>query len=182
MADPRASRGASPLQSVLRRKGTQVFLTFILTGVRRSERWGHVNLVERTLRVVESKSEDGERLIALPIFWRASSNGTTRRASTGWTTTTCSAIPRRARGWTASGSGRSARHARSWASKAGYRIHDLRHAALTNLAAEATPIVLMATAGHRSMQTTKQYLRPAGTTFAGDAQPLEVGLLGGRNF
>ncbi len=43
-----------------------MFLTFILTGVRRSERWGHVNLVERTLRVVESKSEDGERLIALP--------------------------------------------------------------------------------------------------------------------
>ncbi len=47
-----------------------MFLTFMLTGLRRSElhalRWGHVNLVEGTLRVVESKSEEGERLIALP--------------------------------------------------------------------------------------------------------------------
>ena len=48
----------------------RVSLCFILTGLRRSElvglRWGHVNLVEQTLRVVESKSEEGERLIALP--------------------------------------------------------------------------------------------------------------------
>jgi integrase len=51
-------------------RGRRVFLTLILTGLRRSElralRWGHVNLVEGTLRVVESKSEEGERLIALP--------------------------------------------------------------------------------------------------------------------
>ena len=48
-----------------------MFLTFVLTGLRRSElvalRWGHVNLVEGTLRVVESKSEEGERLVALPL-------------------------------------------------------------------------------------------------------------------
>jgi integrase len=63
------------------------------------------------------------------------------------------------------------------------RIHDLRHAALTNLAATgASPIAVMATAGHRSMQTTKQYLHLAGTTFATDAQALEVRLLGGRTF
>ena len=47
-----------------------MFLTLALTGLRRSElerlRWGHVNLLEGTLRVVESKSEEGERLIALP--------------------------------------------------------------------------------------------------------------------
>jgi integrase len=51
-------------------RALRVFLTFILTGLRRSElralRWGHFNLVEGTLRVVESKSEEGERLIALP--------------------------------------------------------------------------------------------------------------------
>src|SRR6185503_26874 len=42
------------------------------------------------------------------------------------------------------------------------RLHDLRHAALTNLAATgASPIAVMATAGHRSMQTTKQYLHLA---------------------
>ena len=51
-------------------RARRVFLTLALTGVRRSElvglRWKHVNLVERTLRVEESKSEEGERLIALP--------------------------------------------------------------------------------------------------------------------
>ena len=58
------------------------------------------------------------------------------------------------------------------------RIHDLRHAALTNRAATgASPIAVMATAGHRSMQTTKQYLHLAGTTFAADAAALEVRLL-----
>ena len=51
-------------------RARRVFLTFILTGLRRSElvglRWEHVNLMDRTLRVVESKTEEGERLIALP--------------------------------------------------------------------------------------------------------------------
>jgi integrase len=51
-------------------RARRVFLTLLLTGLRRSElqalRWGHVNLLEATLRVVESKSEEGERLIALP--------------------------------------------------------------------------------------------------------------------
>ena len=51
-------------------RARRVFLTLTLTGLRRSEivglRWRHVNLVEGTLRVEESKSEEGERLIALP--------------------------------------------------------------------------------------------------------------------
>jgi integrase len=51
-------------------RACRVFLTLALTGLRRSElvalRWRHVNLVEGTLRVDESKSEEGERLIALP--------------------------------------------------------------------------------------------------------------------
>jgi integrase len=63
------------------------------------------------------------------------------------------------------------------------RLHDLRHAALTNLAATgASPIAVMATAGHRSMQTTKQYLHLAGVTFERDAAALEARLLGGRTF
>ena len=45
-------------------------------------------------------------------------------------------------------------------------FHDMRHTALTNLAATgASPITMMATAGHRSMQTTKGYLHLAGTVF-----------------
>ncbi len=40
-------------------RARRVFLTFVLTGLRRSElvalQWRHVNLVEATLRVTESK-------------------------------------------------------------------------------------------------------------------------------
>jgi integrase len=47
-----------------------VFLTLVLTGLRRSElqrlRWRDVDLVENLLRVRDSKSEDGIRSIALP--------------------------------------------------------------------------------------------------------------------
>jgi integrase len=46
-----------------------VFMTLILTGIRRSElqalRWGDVDLLEGVLRVRRSKSEAGERAIAL---------------------------------------------------------------------------------------------------------------------
>jgi integrase/recombinase XerD len=53
-------------------------------------------------------------------------------------------------------------------------FHDMRHTALTNLAATgASPIAVMATAGHRSMQTTKRYLHLAGVTFRDDADALE---------
>ena len=63
------------------------------------------------------------------------------------------------------------------------RIHDLRHTALTNMAAGgSSPIAVMATAGHRSMQTTKQYLHLAGVAFAQDAAALEARLLTGRKF
>jgi integrase len=47
-----------------------VFLTLVLTGLRRSElqslRWADVDLVDCVLRVRDSKSEDGRRTIALP--------------------------------------------------------------------------------------------------------------------
>jgi integrase len=46
-----------------------IFLTLVLTGMRRFElqalRWRDVDLVESVLRVRESKSEEGERAIAL---------------------------------------------------------------------------------------------------------------------
>lgn len=59
------------------------------------------------------------------------------------------------------------------------RVHDLRHAALTNLAATgASPIAVMATAGHRSMQPTQQYVHLAGVVFRDDADALSRRLLG----
>ena len=59
------------------------------------------------------------------------------------------------------------------------RVHDLRHTALTNMAAAgASPIAVMATAGHRSMQTTKQYVHLAGVVFRDESDALERRLLG----
>ncbi len=59
------------------------------------------------------------------------------------------------------------------------RIHDLRHAALTNMAAAgASPMAIMGTAGHRSIQTTRQYVHLAGVTFPDDAAALADRLLG----
>jgi Phage integrase family len=55
----------------------------------------------------------------------------------------------------------------------------MRHTALTNLAATgASPIAVMATAGHRSMSTTNRYLHLAGVVFRADADALERRLLG----
>jgi integrase len=166
-------------------RGRRVFLTLILTGLRRSElralRWGHVNLMEGTLRVVESKSEEGERLIALPAplvdelmaHYRASTYRSDddyvfahptkgSRMDGDWfrlefkAALAAAGITERVRGF-----------------------HDLRHAALTNLAATgASPIAVMATAGHRSMQTTKQYVHLAGVVFRDDADALGRRLLG----
>jgi hypothetical protein len=52
---------------------------------------------------------------------------------------------------------------------------------LTNLAATgASPIAVMATAGHRSMSTTKKYVHLAGVVFRDDADALEARLLGER--
>ena len=42
----------------------------------------------------------------------------------------------------------------------------------------ASPIAVMATAGHRSMQTTKQYVHLAGVVFREEASALEQRLLG----
>jgi hypothetical protein len=58
----------------------------------------------------------------------------------------------------------------------------MRHAAITNLAATgASPIAVMATAGHRSITTMKGYLHLAGVVFRDEASALERRLLGVRD-
>lgn len=165
-------------------RARRVFLTFMLTGLRRSElralRWGNVNLVEGTLRVVESKSEEGERLIALPRplvdelidHYR----GTVYRADTDYVF----GHPQKGSAWDADWFRVRLDEALATVGITDrIRIHDLRHAALTNLAATgASPIAVMATAGHRSMQTTKQYLHLAGVVFRDDADALGRRMLG----
>lgn len=144
-------------------------------------RWRHVNLVEGTLRVEESKSEEGERLIALP---RTLADALVEQFTSSPFRSDedfVFAHPKRGSkleaGWyhacfqEALATARVEGHIRSF--------HDMRHTALTNLAATgASPIAIMTTAGHRSMATTKGYLHLAGVVFHDEAPALERRLLG----
>ncbi len=61
-------------------------------------------------------------------------------------------------------------------------FHDLRHTAITNdAAAGASPIAVMAKAGHASMTTAKRYLHLAGVVFRDEAERLEHRLFGNRD-
>jgi integrase len=177
---PRVSKAFSDV------RGRRVFLTLVLTGLRRSElvglRWRHVNLVEGTLRVEESKSEEGERLIALPRTLVdelvAHFAGSTYRSDEDYVF----CHPERGSKLDAEWYRVQFRNALVAAGVEGNvrTFHDMRHTALTNLAATgASPIAVMATAGHRSMQTTKGYLHLAGVVFREEAGALEARLLGG---
>jgi len=163
-----------------------VFLTLVLTGLRRSElqrlRWADVDLVENVLRVRDSKSEDGIRSIALSPtlaeeLWqhRRSSafqgdgelvfchpeRGTIYRAETFKTALTAALK--------AAGVEKSPRP-----------FHDLRHTAITNdAAAGSSAIAVMTKAGHANMGTTKRYLHLAGVVFRDEAAALERRLLNG---
>lgn len=166
-----------------------VFLTLVLTGLRRSElqrlRWQDVNLVECVLRVRDSKSEDGIRSVAIPStlaegLWqhrRATAfqgdgelvfchpkQGTVYRAET-FRTAFLAALK---------GAG---------IDKQPRPFHDLRHTAITNdAAAGSSPIAVMTKAGHANMTTTKRYMHLAGVVFRDEADALERRLLGGRTF
>jgi integrase len=166
-------------------RARRVFLTLALTGLRRFElvglRWRHVNLVEGTLRVEESKSEEGERLIALPRTLVdelvAHFAGSSYRADEDYVF----CHPERGSKLDADWYREQFLAALKIAGVNGRirTFHDMRHTALTNLAATgASPIAVMATAGHRSMSTTKAYLHLAGVTFRDEAQALERRLLG----
>jgi integrase/recombinase XerD len=149
-----------------------IFLTVVLTGLRRFElkglRWRDVALVEGVLRVRVSKSEEGERLIALsPALVTALEEHYQRTAFKGdgelvfchpkrgsmiddvwWAARLREAL--KAAGIEG--------HVRPW--------HDLRHTAITNdAAAGSSELAVMAKAGHRSMSTTKTYLHLAGVVF-----------------
>lgn len=163
-----------------------MFLTLMLTGVRRFEllalRWRDVSFVENTLRVAESKSEEGERLIALsPTLADALAVHYRRTAFKGDDEFVFCHQERGSRvyeGWYTE-------RFRAALKAAGITdyirpFHDARHASLTNgAAAGETPIALMTRAGHRSMSTTKGYLHLAGVVFRDEARALEQRLLGG---
>jgi integrase len=168
-----------------------VFLTLHLTGLRRHEiqhlRWRDLSLTEATLRVVESKSEEGERLLALsPALVELLADRyskTPHKADTDFVFAHPQTGARL-------GADRYRDLLREALAKAlipdADRIrpfHDARHAALTHLALTpgASELVLMATAGHRSFATTRKYLHLAGRAFPEAAAGLSDRLLGDGN-
>jgi integrase len=165
-----------------------VFLTLVLTGIRsfelRALRWRDVDLVANVLRVAESKSEEGERAIAL----------SPRLAEALWQHRRTSAFQGdgervfchpKTGGPLDPADFREALHTALRAAGITDYVrpfHDLRHTAITNdAAAGANPVALMTKAGHRNMSTTKTYLHLAGTVFPDEAERLEERLLGGSD-
>ena len=165
-----------------------VFLTLVLTGIRRSElqalRWRDVDLVENIVRIRDSKSEEGIRSIALAptlaeALWQhrrratdpgddarvfASEAGGTYRAETFKAALEAALV-------------------KAGVEKRPRAFHDLRHTAITNDAASgASPIAVMTKAGHADLRTTKRYMHLAGVVFRDEAERLEQRLLGGRKF
>jgi hypothetical protein len=122
-------------------RARRVFLTLMLTGLRQFElqalRWQDVNLLEGTLRVVESKSEEGERLVALPCMLlgelEGHYSGSAYRAGSDYVF----AHPRRGTRLEEEWYAGEFRAALAAAGITDYirPFHDARHAALTNLAA-----------------------------------------------
>lgn len=161
-----------------------MFLTLVLTGLRRSElqalRWRDVDLVEDVLRVRESKSEEGERAIALPRSLAEELGSTGRRSVFQGEDERVFSHPERGTVYRAETFKSALEAAMKAAGVPGpiRAFHDLRHASLTNgAAAGEPPIALMARAGRASM-TTKRYLHLAGITFRDEAAALEERLLG----
>jgi integrase len=163
-----------------------VFLTLVLTGLRRFElqslRWRDVDLVESVLRVVDSKSEDGIRSIAIPPLLAEELWQLRRRSPFMGQDELVFCHPERG----------TVLRPDQWQplfqtalAEAGVHgrirpFHDLRHTAITlDAASGASPIAVMTKAGHASFKTTQRYLHLAGVVFREEAARLEEKVLGG---
>lgn len=162
-----------------------VFLVLVLCGIRRSElqelRWRDVDLLEGVLRVVDSKTEEGIRAIAIPprlqaelvehykrtAFKRSGERifchperGTIYNADKFKEKLDALSPPRKSRDESAPSTISGIRRSR------------------TTPASGSSAIAVMAKAGHRNMATTRTYLHLAGTVFRNEAERLEERLLG----
>jgi len=149
-----------------------VFLTLVLLGLRRLElqalRWRDLDLLEGTLRVVESKSDAGERSIAIPATLLEALGERYRTTAYRGDDQLVFCHPTKGGTYNAETFAEALRTAlKAVGVDAELRpFHDLRHASLTNgAAAGESPIALMTRAGHSNMSTTKLYLHLAGTVF-----------------
>jgi integrase len=156
------------------------FLVLVLCGLRRSElqalRWRDVDLIENVLRVVDSKTEDGIRSIAIPSSLSEALWQHRRRTRYRGDDELVFCHPQRGTTYRAE-IYRTAFHAALRAAGVEEYVrpfHDARHTAITNDAASgSSPIAVMTKAGHSDMKTTKRYLHLAGVVFREEAQRLE---------
>jgi integrase len=162
-----------------------VFLTLVLTGVRRSElqalRWSDVDLLEGVLRVRDSKTEEGVRSIALPPRLQAELAEHYRRTAFRGADERVFCHSERGTIYRAERFREALEPALAAAGVEGHvrPFHDLRHSAITHDAASgSSAIAVMAKAGHRNMATTRTYLHLAGVVFRDEAERLEARLLG----
>jgi integrase len=162
-----------------------IFLTLVLTGVRRHELqnllWRDVDLLEGVLRVRASKTEDGIRSIALSPALVGSLEAHYQRTAFKGDDERVFCHPLRGSRYSEKLFAEQFRAALKEAGITDYvrPFHDLRHTALTNEAASgSSPIALMAKAGHSDMKTTRIYLHLAGTVFRDEAAALERRLFG----
>lgn len=164
------------------------FLTLVLTGIRRGElqglRWRDVDLANpdgARLRVRDSKTEDGIRSIALSPALAEALWQHRRRSPFQGDDERVFCNPKTGGEYREETFTEALRAALSVAGVEGHvrPFHDLRHTAITNGAASgASPIAVMAKAGHASMTTTKRYLHLAGIVFRDEAEALERRMLG----
>lgn len=162
-----------------------VFLTLVLTGVRRSElqslRWADVDLVDNVVRVRDSKTESGIRSIALPSTLAEALWQHRRRSAFQGDGERVFCHPKIGSMYQAETFREAllAALAAVGVEKRPRPFHDLRHTAITNdAAAGSNPIAVMTKAGHSTMQTTKRYMHLAGVVFRDEADALERRLLG----
>lgn len=163
-----------------------VFVTLVLTGMRRGElealRWRDVDLVEDVLRVRDAKSEDGIRSIALAPTLAEALWQHRRRSAFQGEDELVFCHPERGTTYDAKTFATALRKALTAAKVEGHvrPYHDLRHSAITNDAASGSnAIAVMTKAGHSDMKTTKRYLHLAGVVFRNEAEALERRMLGG---
>jgi integrase len=159
-------------------------LTLVVTGLRRHEllglRWRHVDLIGNVLRVERSKSEAGERSVAIPPRLAEALWQHRRRSNYRGDDERVFRHPQRG----------SLLHATRFRADLGAALeragisdhlrpfHDLRHASLTlGVVDGESALALMTRAGHASMSTTKVYLHLAGPVFRDEAERLGRALL-----
>jgi integrase len=163
-----------------------VFLTLVLTGLRRSElqvlRWVDVDLLAGVLRVRDSKTETGERSIAIPPQLRDELAAHFQRSAYRGDGELVFCHPERGTVYRAEKFKEALEAAQLVAGVEGKLrpFHDLRHMAITHdAAAGSSAIAVMTKAGHSDMRTTRTYLHLAGVVFQDEAAALERRLLGG---